>query len=162
MDLEQKAYFAGGCFWGVEYYFEHKEGVLSAVSGYMGGTKEDPAYEEVCSGTTGHLEAVEVTYDPQKVAYRELAQLFFEIHDPTQADGQGPDIGEQYESAVFCNNEEEKQTVLELIEILKGKGFDVVTRILPVSIFWKAEDYHQDYYEHKKQEPSCHFYTKRF
>lgn len=157
-----KAYFAGGCFWGVEYYFEHKEGVISAVSGYMGGTKENPIYEEVCAGKTGHLEVVEVTYDPNKVTYEELAKFFFEIHDPTQADGQGPDIGEQYKSAIFYNNDEEKEIVLKLIDILKKKGYNVMTKVLPAGRFWKAEDYHQDYYERKKQKPYCHVYKKRF
>lgn len=157
-----KAYFAGGCFWGVEYYFDHKEGVISAVSGYMGGTMKNPTYEDVCSGNTGHLEVVQVTYDPKRVTYEELAKLFFEIHDPTQADGQGPDIGEQYRSAIFYNNDEEKKIALKLIDILKNKGYDVVTKVFPVSSFWKAEDYHQDYYERKKEKPYCHVYKKRF
>ena len=112
-----KAYFAGGCFWGVEYHFEKKEGVISAVSGYMGGVKANPTYEEVCTGKTGHYEVVEVTYDPKKVTHEELAKLFFEIHDPTQANGQGPDIGEQYKSVLFYNNLEEKQTAERLIRI---------------------------------------------
>jgi len=158
---KEKAYFAGGCFWGVEYHFEKKEGVVSAVSGYMGGTVKNPRYEQVCSGTTGHLETVEVTYDPEKVTYKELAKLFFEIHDPTQTGGQGPDKGEQYTSAVFYNNDKEKQTALELIEILKGKGLDIATRVLPSGTFWEAEEYHQDYYEQKQGTPYCHVYTKR-
>ncbi|HIE05489.1 MAG TPA: bifunctional methionine sulfoxide reductase B/A protein [bacterium (Candidatus Stahlbacteria)] len=157
-----KAYFAGGCFWGVEYYFEKKEGVISAVSGYMGGTKGNPTYEEVCSGKTGHYEAVEVTYDPKMVSYEELAKLFFEIHDPTQPDGQGPDIGEQYMSVVFYSNGEEKKIAEGLIKILKDKGYNVVTKLLPATKFYKAEDYHQDYYEKKKQKPYCHIYQKRF
>ncbi len=158
----KKAYFAGGCFWGVEYHFEHAKGVISAVSGYMGGTKDNPAYEEVKTGKTGYLETVEVTYDPDKVSYEELARLFFEIHDPTQENGQGPDIGEQYKSTIFYSNEEEKQTAEKLIDILKQKGYNVVTRLLPASKFYRAEEYHQDYYEKKKQKPVCHFYTKRF
>jgi len=157
-----KAYFAGGCFWGVEYNFEHKEGVVSAVSGYMGGTKENPTYEQVCSEKTGHLEVVEVTYDPKKVSYEELAQFFFEIHDPAQAGGQGLDIGEQYKSAIFYSNEEEKKIAHKLIEILKKKRYDVVTNVLPVSRFWEAEDYHQEYYERKQQKPHCHAYKKKF
>jgi len=159
---EAKAYFAGGCFWGVEYYFEHFDGVLSAVSGYMGGDKANPTYKEVCSGSTGHLEVVEVTYDPRKVSYESLARLFFEIHDPTQADGQGPDIGEQYRSLVFYSNDEEKHTVQKLIHSLQTRRYDVVTRLQPAGTFWKAEDYHQDYYERKGQEPYCHGYRKRF
>ncbi|MEO0095816.1 MAG: peptide-methionine (S)-S-oxide reductase MsrA [candidate division WOR-3 bacterium] len=162
MAILKKAYFAGGCFWGVEYYFDKKEGVISAVSGYMGGSLENPSYQDVKTGKTGHYETVEVTYDPQKVSYEELAKLFFEIHDPTQPDGQGPDIGEQYKSVIFYNDEEEKRVAERLIEILKSKGYDVVTKILPVSKFYKAEDYHQDYYERKGQQPACHFYKRRF
>lgn len=157
-----KAYFAGGCFWGVEYLFESKEGVLSAISGYMGGRVENPSYQEICEGNTGHLEAVEITYDPALVNYETLAKFFFEIHDPTQANGQGPDIGEQYLSAVFYATEEEKKSVEKLIEILKTKGFNVVTQVLPIAPFWKAEDYHQDYYDRKKKQPYCHAYKKKF
>lgn len=162
MTTPKRAYFAGGCFWGVEYYFDKKEGVLSAVSGYMGGSLENPGYQDVKTGKTGHYETVEVTYDSEKVSYEELAKLFFEIHDPTQPDGQGPDIGEQYKSVIFYNDEEEKRIAKKLIEILKSKGYNVVTKILPVTKFYKAEDYHQDYYDKKGQKPSCHFYTKRF
>lgn len=158
----KKAYFAGGCFWGVEHLFQKKEGVVSAVSGYMGGTVDDPSYEQVCSKTTGHLETVEVTYDPDRVSFEELAKYFFEIHDPTQANGQGPDIGPQYLSAVFYTTQEEKEITEKLIEILKGKGYQVVTELIPAGRFWKAEEYHQDYYEKKHQQPYCHFYQKRF
>ncbi len=158
----KKAYFAGGCFWGVEYYFEKKEGVISAVSGYMGGDTENPSYREVCSGETGHYEAVEITYDPGKVSYEELAKLFFEIHDPTQRDGQGVDKGEQYLSAVFYNEETEKKIAENLINILKSRGYDVATRLLKADAFWKAEDYHQDYYDRKQISPACHVYKKRF
>jgi len=161
MDTRQ-AYFAGGCFWGVEDLFQKKEGVVSAVSGYMGGTVDNPSYQQVCSKTTGHLETVEVTYDPDKVSFEELAKYFFEIHDPTQANGQGPDIGPQYLSAVFYGSQEEKEVAAKLIEILKGKGYQVVTKLIPAATFWKAEEYHQDYYEKKHQQPYCHFYQKRF
>jgi peptide methionine sulfoxide reductase msrA/msrB len=157
-----KAYFAGGCFWGVEYLFEQKEGVLSAVSGYMGGTKENPSYRDVSSGKTGHREVVEVTYDAEKVSYEELAKFFFEIHDPTQANGQGPDIGEQYQSVVFYNDEEEKLTAQKLIEILKDMGYEVVTQVRPAGEFWEAEEYHQDYYDKNRKRPYCHVYQKKF
>ena len=157
-----KAYFAGGCFWGIEYFFEHKEGVISAVSGYMGGALKNPSYQDVSHKNTGHLEVVEVTYDLDKVSYENLAKFFFEIHDPTQANGQGPDIGEQYLSAIFYNNKEEKMTIHKLIDILKGKGYKVATKVLPVSAFWEAEEYHQNYYDNNKKEPYCHIYTKRF
>lgn len=154
--------FAGGCFWGVEYFLQKSEGVISVVSGYTGGHKENPSYEEVCSGTTGHFEAVEVTYDPSLTSFETLARLFFEIHDPTQYDHQGPDFGEQYRSVVFYNNEEERQITLKLIGILKAKGYRVVTEVRPAARFWKAENYHQDYYSNKGTTPYCHGYTKRF
>ncbi|MBN1931895.1 MAG: bifunctional methionine sulfoxide reductase B/A protein [Desulfobacterales bacterium] len=157
-----KAYFAGGCFWGVEYFFEHKDGVISAISGYMGGSMPNPSYRDVTHGDTGHLEVVEVTYDPTKVDYEELAKYFFEIHDPTQVDGQGPDIGEQYISAVFYKNDDEKKIVYKLIDILATKGYKIVTKVLPTGTFWKAEEYHQDYYDKKKQQPYCHVYKKKF
>ncbi len=156
------AWFAGGCFWGMEYQFKKIPGVISTRVGYMGGHKENPTYEEVCSGTTGHLETLEVVFDPQKTTYEELAKVFFEIHDPTQADGQGPDIGEQYLSAVFCKNEEQKKTIGKLIRILQEKGLDVVTQIRDASTFWPAETYHQDYYTKTGGSPYCHIRVKRF
>ena len=158
----KKAYFAGGCFWGVEHLFQGKEGVVTAISGYMGGSKESPTYQDVLSGTTGHLEAVEISYDPNQVSYKELAKFFFEIHDPTQVNGQGPDIGAQYLSAVFYSNEDEREITCELIEILKSKSYDVATRLLPAETFWTAEEYHQDYYVKKNQQPYCHGYQKKF
>lgn len=157
-----KAYYAGGCFWGVEHLFQGKQGVVKAVSGYMGGEVDEPTYEQVCSKRTGHLETVEVTYDPGQVSYEELTKFFFEIHDPTQANGQGPDIGPQYLSAIFFSDESEKQTAEELIGILKEKGLEVVTQLLPLVTFWEAEDYHQDYYDKKGSQPYCHFYQKKF
>jgi peptide methionine sulfoxide reductase msrA/msrB len=160
--LTDTAIFAGGCFWGVEHYLQKQPGVQSVVSGYIGGHVNNPTYEQVCSGKTGHYEAVEVTYDPAQVSYETLTKLFFEIHDPTHWNHQGPDVGEQYRSAVFYRNEEEKQTVEKLIGLLKEKGYKVVTEVKPASTFWKAENYHQDYYERKGSTPYCHGYTKRF
>ena len=157
-----KAVYAGGCFWGVEYYFEKLEGVFDAVSGYTGGTTENPTYREVLNHTTGHVEAVEVTYDPSVISFEDLTKYFFEIHDPTQANGQGPDIGNQYLSVVFYQNEQEKKSVDKLIEILKNEGFDIATSVTPSAVFWPAELYHQDYYQEKGSLPYCHFYTKRF
>jgi len=156
------AYFAGGCFWGVEHLFAHKDGVISAVSGYMGGSVEKPSYKGVVEGKTGHLETVEVTYDPTKVNYEQLAKFFFEIHDPTQSNGQGPDIGSQYLSVVFYANDDEENTANKLIELLNIKGYKVVTQLRPVDKFWKAEEYHQDYYDKNKQQPYCHAYKKKF
>jgi peptide methionine sulfoxide reductase msrA/msrB len=128
----------------------------------MGGALKNPSYHDVSYGNTGHLEVVEVTYDLNKVSYETLARFFFEIHDPTQADGQGPDIGERYLSAIFFNNNEEKITAQKLIDILTKKGYQVVTKVLPAGTFWKAEEYHQDYYNKNKKKPYCHVYTKRF
>jgi peptide methionine sulfoxide reductase msrA/msrB len=156
------AIFAGGCFWGVEYYFQKSKGVLSTNVGYIGGHKDNPTYEEVCSGKTGHLEATQIIFDPTQTTYENLAKLFFEIHDPTQANGQGPDIGEQYLSSVFYLNDEQKQTAEKLINILKNKGYKVATQLIKATTFWKAEDYHQKYYEKKESLPYCHIYTKRF
>jgi peptide methionine sulfoxide reductase msrA/msrB len=156
------AIFAGGCFWGVEYYMQKENGVISTTVGYTGGMKKNPTYEEVCSHTTGHYEAIEVVFDPARTTYEKIAKLFFEVHDPTQADGQGPDIGEQYLSVVFYRNNEQKQIAERLINLLKDKGYKVVTLVKPATTFWKAEEYHQDYYEHKGTLPYCHGYTKRF
>lgn len=153
-----KAYFAGGCFWGVDYLFGHKEGVISTISGYMGGSMANPSYRDVTKGNTGHLEVVEITYDTTKVNYENLVKLFFEIHDPTQIDGQGPDIGSQYLSTIFYENDAENK----IIDILKTKGYEIITKVLPADTFWKAEEYHQDYYDKKKQQPYCHIYKKKF
>jgi len=158
----ERAIFAGGCFWGVEYFMEQKEGVISVVSGYIGGNKDNPTYREVCSGTTGHAEAVEIVFDPSKVTFEELTRLFFEIHDPTHINHQGPDMGEQYRSEIFYINEDQKKIVENLISLLKSKGYKVATKVTKATTFWPAEDYHQDYYEHKGTLPYCHGYTKRF
>lgn len=159
---EQTAVFAGGCFWGVEHLMQQMPGVISVESGYTGGASDKPTYEQVRAGKTGHFEAVRVCYDPAKTDYETLCKLFFEIHDPTQADGQGPDIGSQYRSAVFYANEEQKQIAERLIARLKTKGYAVVTQVLPLKTFWPAEDYHQDYYQRKGTEPYCHMRVKRF
>ena len=158
----QKAVFAGGCFWGVEYHLEKVDGVKAVRSGYTGGTKTNPTYKDVSSGRTGHAEAVEVEYDPSVVSYEKLAKLFFEIHDPTQLDRQGPDIGPQYRSAVFYVDDEQKKVAEKLIAELKSKGYDVVTELEPASEFYPAEEYHQDYYEKTGKQPYCHVYRKRF
>ncbi len=158
----ETAYFAGGCFWGVEYYFQKADGVISTEVGYMGGEKKNPTYEEVCSGETGHVETMKVVYDPNKTDFETLTKLFFEIHDPTQVDRQGPDIGEQYRSVVFYNDEEQKQITKKLVAILQEKGYNIATAIEEADTFWPAEDYHQEYYEKKGSKPYCHFKTDRF
>jgi len=158
----ERAIFASGCFWGTEYHLSKLEGVISTTVGYIGGYKENPTYKEVCSGTTGHAEATEVIYDPDKVSYEKLARLFFETHDPTQLNRQGPDIGHQYRSAIFYLNENQKEVAEKLVELLKNKDYNVVTEVTPATNFWKAEDYHQDYYDQNGQLPYCHFYVKKF
>ncbi len=157
-----KAYFAGGCFWGVEHLLQQEKGVISVKSGYMNGHTKNPSYRDVCSGTTGHAEAVEVEFDPAKVDYETLAKLFFEIHDPTQVNRQGPDVGEQYRSAVFYTDNNQKQIAEKLIAILKAKGYNVATEVTKADTFWEAEKYHQDYYDNNGKEPYCHIYQKRF
>ncbi len=161
-DRLEKAYFAGGCFWGVEYFFENAEGVKSARSGFMGGHVDRPSYREVCSGATGHAETLEVVFDPGKTSFEALARLFFEIHDPEQVNRQGPDVGEQYRSAIFYANEEQKRTAEKLIKILEGKGYKIATEVSKASAFWEAEDYHQDYYEKNGKVPYCHARKQRF
>ena len=158
----KKAYFAGGCFWGVEFYFEKLEGVISAISGYMGGHIQNPTYQMVCSGFSGHLEVVEITYDDNIVSYEKLVKLFFEIHDFTQINGQGPDIGSQYLSAIFCVDAEQKIISENLIKELSNMGYKVATSIYDLVQFYKAEEYHQDYYERHKKVPYCHRYKKIF
>jgi peptide methionine sulfoxide reductase msrA/msrB len=158
----EKAIFAGGCFWGVEYYFQKAKGVISTQVGYIGGHKDNPTYKEVCSGTTGHVEAMEVTFDPSQTTYEDLTKLFFEIHDFTQTNGQGPDIGEQYLSEIFYLDDKQKETAEKLIKILKDKGFKVATVLRKATTFWKAEDYHQEYYQKNGHEPYCHGWRKVF
>ena len=159
---EATAYFAGGCFWGTEYYLNKAEGVIATQVGYMGGTTDNPSYQDICSGRTGHAEAIEVVFDPTVMSYEKLTRLFFEIHDPTQVDRQGPDVGNQYRSAIFYADEHQKKIAVELIEILKAKGFAVATELAPADKFWPAENYHQDYYDKTGKTPYCHGYQKRF
>jgi peptide methionine sulfoxide reductase msrA/msrB len=158
----ERAIFAGGCFWGVEHLIEQQWGVISAVSGYTGGKLKNPTYEQVCSGLSGHAEAVEVVYDANQISYQKLAQFFMEIHDPTQVDRQGPDIGTQYRSEIFYIDDEQRKVALDIIKRLTQKGVDVATRGTKAQEFYKAESYHQDYYVKKGSQPYCHSYVKRF
>jgi peptide-methionine (S)-S-oxide reductase len=154
----EKATFAGGCFWGVEHLFNEIPGVIDAVSGYSGGSRDNPTYEQVCSGRTGHAEAVEVTYDPSKVSYDELLNAFWNMHDPTTLNYQGPDHGHQYRSAIFFHNPEQEKAALKSKEQAQ-RYFDrpIVTEIVPLSRFWPAEEYHQHYFDKHSGHYSCHF-----
>jgi len=155
----KKATFGAGCFWGVEAAFRKVEGVLSTVVGYEGGELENPSYEDVCSGTTGHTEVVEVVYDPEKVTYNQLLDVFWSIHDPTTLNRQGPDIGVQYRSVIFYHDKKQKMIAENSKKRLQESGAyprDIVTAIEPASKFWKAEEYHQQYLE-KAGKKSCHF-----
>ncbi|OJU38353.1 MAG: methionine sulfoxide reductase [Bacteroidales bacterium 45-6] len=156
------AYFASGCFWGTEYFFMKATGVKHTAVGFMGGHIEHPTYKQVCEGNTGHLEVTQVEYDSAQTTYGDLVKLFFETHDFTQTNGQGPDIGEQYLSCIFFSTPEEKAIAEEHIQLRTEKGYKVATMLKPASTFWKAEEYHQQYYEHKGSRPYCHAYKKIF
>jgi peptide methionine sulfoxide reductase msrA/msrB len=156
------AIFAGGCFWGVEYFMQKEPGVISVTSGYTGGWVKNPTYQEVCTGKTGHAEAVKIIYDPNKTSYEKLLRLFLDIHDPTQADGQGPDIGNQYRSEIFYMNDSQKAVAEKDLKILQDKGYKTVTAVTKASEFYTAEDYHQDYYFKNGKLPYCHHFTQRF
>ena len=154
----EKATFAGGCFWGVEHLFNEIPGVIEAVSGYEGGHVDNVTYEQVCSGRTGHAEAVEVTYDPSKVTYAELVNAFWNMHDPTTLNSQGPDFGHQYRSAIFTHDaEQQKEALRSKEEAQRYFKKPIVTEIVPSTRFWRAEEYHQRYFEKHQGHYSCHF-----
>lgn len=156
------AIFAAGCFWGVQHYLERQSGVLRSLVGYTGGQEEFPTYEDVRTHKTGHVEAVLVEYDPAVTNYETLCKLFFEIHDPAQTDGQGPDKGDQYRSAIFYRNAEQLETTNKLIGMLREKGFEVNTLLKAFDKFWIAENYHQHYYENTGGSPYCHVRQRKF
>lgn len=148
----------GGCYWCVEAVYENLKGVKSVVSGFSGGKIANPSYEEVCSGTTGHAEVVQITFDKNVTNLDEIFKVFFTVHDPTTLNRQGADRGTQYRSVIFYNNEEQKQEAQSIIaELKKAKAFDnpIVTTIEPFTKFYKAEDYHQNYYANNKNQPYC-------
>ncbi|QCC84819.1 bifunctional methionine sulfoxide reductase B/A protein [Desulfovibrio desulfuricans] len=155
------AIMAGGCFWGVEDAFQKLPGVCEAVSGYTGGHTVNPSYEDVCRGDTGHAEAVLVRYDPARVTYEQILRRFFEIHDPTQLNRQGPDWGEQYRSAVFYENAAQRAVAEKLVARLRALGYDVVTQLAPAGPFYAAEAYHQDFAS-RTGRGACHMSVARF
>ena len=153
----EKATFGAGCFWGVEHFFREVPGVIDAVSGYAGGVVDNPTYKQVCSDRTGHAEVVEVTFDPATVPYAKLVELFFKMHDPTQLNRQGPDVGTQYRSVVFTHSAEQQQVAKEELAKAASSGqfrAPIVTSIEPAKRFWPAEEYHQRYFE--KHGGACH------
>jgi peptide-methionine (S)-S-oxide reductase len=154
--METKATFGGGCFWCVEAVMQQLKGVESVVSGYAGGDTEAPTYRQVCSGTTGHAEVVQVTFDPQKISYRDLVEVFLTSHDPTQEDGQGADIGTQYRSVIMLHSEEQRQVAEEVIKELSPLfNKPIVTQLLTEQRFYPAETEHQDFYANNSMQPYC-------
>jgi peptide-methionine (S)-S-oxide reductase len=159
----ETATLAGGCFWCLEAVYDDLKGVESVVSGYMGGNSASPSYEAVCSGRTGHAEVVQIVFDPAKVSFRELLEVFFVIHDPTTLDRQGNDVGTQYRSAIFYHSPEQKAAAEEVIARLgAAKLYDdpIVTQVAPASAFYAAEDYHQEYFRRNPSQPYCAFVVK--
>jgi peptide-methionine (S)-S-oxide reductase len=155
---KQTATLAGGCFWCIEAVFKELKGVERVVSGYTSGTVPNPSYEQVCSGETGHAEAVQITFDPKVISYREILDIFFAIHDPTTLNRQGNDVGTQYRSAIFYHNDEQKKIAEDKIRSLdssKTWNNPIVTAIVPFDKFYPAEDYHQDYYQRNSAQPYC-------
>ena len=157
-----EAILAGGCFWGVEYFMRLCPGVVDVEAGYTGGNIDYPTYNLVCGGDTGHYEAVRVLFDVSKTTAKKVLQYFFEIHDPTQANGQGVDLGTQYQSAVFYYDELQLEVISAVVESLRLSGCNVATKILPAQVFWLAEEEHQQYYLKHHKQPICHSYVSRF
>ena len=152
------ATLAGGCFWCLEAVYDHLKGVQEVESGYSGGKVTNPTYQQVCNGTTGHAEVVQITFDPQVVSFEDLLDVFFTIHDPTTLNRQGNDVGTQYRSAIFYHSPEQKATAEQVIAKLNAEHLwnaPIVTQVTPVEKFYRAEDYHQEYFEHNGNQPYC-------
>src|SRR5580658_10068277 len=149
---------AGGCFWCLEAVYDEMEGVLSVESGYMGGRQPNPSYRDVCTGRTGHAEVVQITFDPDVTSFHDILEVFFAIHDPTSRDRQGNDSGTQYRSAIFYHDDRQRDTAQELIRELEAEDAysrPIVTELRPASTFYRAEDYHQEYFRNNPQQPYC-------
>lgn len=152
----KKATFAGGCFWCQEAIFQNIKGVSDVMSGYSGGDMDTPGYEDVSSGSTGHAESIQLTFDPKLISYKDLLYIFFKMHDPTTKDRQGADVGSQYRSVIFYHDEEQKKEAQEAVkEFQKDYKDPIVTEIVPFKSFYKAEGYHQNYYNNNKNVPYC-------
>lgn len=163
VQLEQleKATFGGGCFWCVEAVYERLDGVKSVESGYAGGTKVNPTYQEVCTGRTGHAEVAQITFDPARISYEKLLEVFWQAHDPTTLNRQGADVGTQYRSVIFCHDEKQKDAAEKSKkEAQKHFSDPIVTEIQPLTQFYKAENYHQDYYRNNSNAPYCRIVIK--
>jgi peptide-methionine (S)-S-oxide reductase len=160
MSQSEVAVLGGGCFWCLEAVYQQMEGVLGVVSGYMGGHRPDPTYQQVCSGATGHIEVVQVTFDPGITSYHEILDVFFAVHDPTTRDRQGNDAGSQYRSVIFYTSDEQRSTAEQLIRELDAEHIwtdPIVTEVRPAAAFYRAEDYHQDYFRSNPNQPYCAF-----
>ena len=154
----KRATLAGGCFWCIEAPMEELDGVHEVTSGYAGGHTENPTYREVCSGTTGHAEVIQVAYDPERIAYEDLLDVFFTVHDPTQLNRQGPDVGSQYRSAIFTHGDDQQEKAAAYVDALDAEGGyddDVVTEVEPLDTFYEAEEEHQNYYEKNPDDAYC-------
>lgn len=159
-DTTEVAVFAGGCFWCTEAVYLEIKGIQKVVSGYIGGKVENPTYEQICTGTTGHAEAVQITYNPKEVTYEELLEIFFATHDPTTLNRQGNDIGTQYRSEIFYYNEKQKiaaESYIQQLAIANTFRQPIVTKVSPASVFYEAEDYHQNYYAYNKTQSYCYY-----
>lgn len=158
--MTQTAVLGGGCFWCVEAAFNQLQGVQRVVSGYMGGRTQNPTYEQVCSGRTGHVEVAEITFDPEVISYEDILEVFFTMHDPTTLNRQGNDVGEQYRSVIFYRDEEQHETAKKVLaELTRERVFadPIVTTVEPASTFYPAEEYHQDYFKNHPYQPYCMF-----
>lgn len=157
-DRRETATLGGGCFWCIEAVFQDLRGVESVVSGYAGGHAPNPSYEAVCSGITGHAEVVQVTFDPEQVSYREILEVFFTVHDPTTLNRQGADVGTQYRSVVFYHSDQQRETARQVIRDLEAEGVwesPIVTQVVPMTEFYRAEGYHQEYFRRNPRQPYC-------